>query len=103
VEKEKLERQIQEIVEEERKREEKLRVIGKHQPPMDETALILLLDLSEEERLAILETPEFSRFLEDSGKIIQRALSDGYDYIRDYAIGGEQPMYVLLFLYNHIS
>lgn len=52
-------------------------------------------DLSEEERIAILETPEFSRFLEDSGKIIQRALSDGYDYIRDYAIGGEQPMYVL--------
>ena len=51
-------------------------------------------DLTDEERLAILETPEFSRFLEDSGKIIQRALSDGYDYIRDYAIGGEQTMCV---------
>jgi dynein intermediate chain len=103
VEKEKLERQMQEIVEEERKREEKLRVIGEHQSPRDETALIPLSDLSEEERLAILETPEFSRFLEDSGKIIQRALSDGYDYIRDYAIGGEQPMYVSFILCSTLA
>lgn len=33
VEKERLERQIQEIVEEERRREDKLRVIGTHAPP----------------------------------------------------------------------
>ncbi|KAJ9105836.1 hypothetical protein QFC19_003406 [Naganishia cerealis] len=74
IEKEKLERQIQELVDEEKKRSRKGQVT----------------ELSQEEKLEILAAPEFARFLEDSGKIIQRALSDGYDYIRDYAIGGEE-------------
>nr|XP_018261064.1 dynein intermediate chain, cytosolic [Kwoniella dejecticola CBS 10117]OBR83222.1 dynein intermediate chain, cytosolic [Kwoniella dejecticola CBS 10117] len=43
--------------------------------------------LSDEQRQAIFAAPDFSVFIEESTKIVQRALSDGYDYIRDYTIG----------------
>ena len=44
-------------------------------------------ELSEDQRQAIYAAPDFSAFIEESTKIVQRALSDGYDYIRDYTIG----------------
>lgn len=47
------------------------------------------VELSEEERASILAAPEFLDFVEQSSKIVQRALNDGYDYIRDYTIGAE--------------
>ncbi|BEJ15171.1 hypothetical protein CspHIS471_0409380 [Cutaneotrichosporon sp. HIS471] len=43
--------------------------------------------LPDDQRQAILTAPEFSAFLEGSSRIVQRALSDGYDYIKDYTIG----------------
>ncbi|KAF9522680.1 cytoplasmic dynein intermediate chain, partial [Crepidotus variabilis] len=46
-------------------------------------------DLTEEERASIVGAPEFLEFVEQSSKIVQRALNDGYDYIRDYRIGTE--------------
>lgn len=46
-------------------------------------------DLTEEERATILTSPEFLDFVEESSKIIQRALSDAYDYTRDYRIGAD--------------
>ena len=46
-------------------------------------------DLTEEERGIILTAPEFVDFVESSTKIIQRALNDNYDYIRDYTLGAE--------------
>ena len=46
-------------------------------------------DLTEEERTIILGAPEFADFVESSTKIIQRALNDNYDYIRDYTLGAE--------------
>lgn len=46
-------------------------------------------ELTEEERASILAAPEFLDFVEQSSKIVQRALNDGYDYIRDYTIGTE--------------
>ncbi|KAF8972644.1 cytoplasmic dynein intermediate chain [Flammula alnicola] len=46
-------------------------------------------DLTEEERASILAAPEFLEFVENSSKIVQRALNDGYDYIRDYTINTE--------------
>ncbi|KAF8492500.1 dynein intermediate chain [Gautieria morchelliformis] len=46
-------------------------------------------ELTEEERASIFIAPEFIDFLEQSSKIVQRALSDGYDYIRDYTIGAD--------------
>ncbi|TFK25590.1 dynein intermediate chain [Coprinopsis marcescibilis] len=46
-------------------------------------------ELTEEERASILSAPEFLDFVEQSSKILQRALNDNYDYIRDYTIGAE--------------
>ncbi|KAL4072982.1 WD40-repeat-containing domain protein [Scleroderma yunnanense] len=46
-------------------------------------------ELSEEERTSIVTAPEFLDFVEQSSKIVQRALNDGYDYIRDYTVGTE--------------
>ncbi|KAG8911113.1 hypothetical protein FRC00_007051, partial [Tulasnella sp. 408] len=46
-------------------------------------------DLTEEERASIFVAPEFLDFVETSSKIVERALSDAYDYIRDYTIGAE--------------
>ncbi|KAF8629063.1 hypothetical protein AX15_003561 [Amanita polypyramis BW_CC] len=46
-------------------------------------------DLTEEERSSILSAPEFLDFVETSSKIVQRALNDNYDYIRDYTVGTE--------------
>ncbi|CAE6369175.1 unnamed protein product [Rhizoctonia solani] len=46
-------------------------------------------ELTEEERASIYIAPEFLEFVEQSTKIVQRALNDGYDYIRDYTIGTE--------------
>lgn len=48
-----------------------------------------MAELSEEERASILTSPEFVDFVEESSKIIQRALSDAYDYTRDYRIGAD--------------
>jgi dynein intermediate chain len=47
----------------------------------------LTADLSNERKQAIFAAPDFSAFVEESSKIVQRALSDGYDYIRDYTVG----------------
>lgn len=46
-----------------------------------------MADLSVEQKQAIYSAPDFSAFVEESSKIVQRALSDGYDYIRDYTVG----------------
>jgi dynein intermediate chain len=46
-------------------------------------------DLTEEERISVLAAPEFLDFVEQSSKIVQRALNDNYDYIRDYTSGAE--------------
>lgn len=53
------------------------------------TIFHLILELSEEERAFIIAAPEFLDFVDKSSKIVQRALNDGYDYIRDYTIGTE--------------
>lgn len=46
---------------------------------------------------SIYARPEFANFLESSSKIVQRALSDGYDYLRDYTItGGSMCVSLLL-------
>lgn len=51
--------------------------------------VFFLSDLTEEERASIVTAPEFLDFVEQSSKIVQRALNDGYDYIRDYTVGTE--------------
>ncbi|TCD65904.1 hypothetical protein EIP91_002019 [Steccherinum ochraceum] len=46
-------------------------------------------EMSEEEKHSLFAAPEFLEFLEQSTKIVQRALNDNYDYTRDYTIGAE--------------
>ncbi|EPT00912.1 hypothetical protein FOMPIDRAFT_1162216 [Fomitopsis schrenkii] len=46
-------------------------------------------EMTEEEKTSIFAAPEFLDFVEQSTKIIQRALNDNYDYVRDYTIGTE--------------
>ncbi|WVR09556.1 hypothetical protein IAU60_006625 [Kwoniella sp. DSM 27419] len=50
-------------------------------------AELCMADLSDEQRQAIFAAPDFSAFISESTRIVQRALSDGYDYIKDYTIG----------------
>ena len=45
--------------------------------------------MTEDEKNSIFSAPEFLDFVEQSTKIIQRALNDHYDYIRDYTVGAE--------------
>lgn len=56
--------------------------------------------MTEEERLSIFSAPEFLDFVEQSTKIIQRALNDNYDYIRDYTIGAESGPCVSLCIHE---
>ncbi|GAA5902031.1 hypothetical protein JCM5296_007559 [Sporobolomyces johnsonii] len=42
--------------------------------------------LSPPQLSSVFASPGFSEFLESSSKIVQRALSDSYDYLRDYAV-----------------
>ena len=46
-------------------------------------------ELTEEELASIVVDPEFNRFVDQSSKILQRALNDGYDYTRDHTVGAE--------------
>ncbi|CAL1714970.1 unnamed protein product [Somion occarium] len=46
-------------------------------------------EMTEEERNSIFSAPDFLDFVEQSTKIVQRALNDNYDYTRDYTIGTE--------------
>ena len=52
------------------------------------------VEMTEEEKTSIFSAPEFLDFVEQSTKIIQRALNDNYDYVRDYTIGTETGGYV---------
>ncbi|GAA5982471.1 hypothetical protein JCM11641_006126 [Rhodosporidiobolus odoratus] len=38
---------------------------------------------------SVFSSPGFADFLESSSKIVQRALSDSYDYLRDYTVSNE--------------
>lgn len=57
----------------------------------EKTDNLQLQTLPDEQRQAIFTSPDFTSFLEGSSLIVQRALSDGYDYIKDYTIGVEGP------------
>ena len=52
--------------------------------------------MTEEEKASIFSAPEFLDFVEHSTKIIQRALNDSYDYVRDYTLGTETGPCVVL-------
>ncbi|SPO30657.1 related to Dynein intermediate chain 1, cytosolic [Ustilago trichophora] len=51
-----------------------------------------LRELTEEERLTIYTAQDFSDFVEQSTKIVERALTDTYDYMRDYRISADDTL-----------
>ena len=62
---------------------------------MSMLSLVRFAEMTEEEKIGVFSAPEFLDFVEHSTKIIQRALNDNYDYVRDYTIGAETGAYVL--------
>ncbi|KAF8199142.1 cytoplasmic dynein intermediate chain [Pholiota molesta] len=56
---------------------------------LDQEIEEVIRELTEEERASIIAAPEFLEFVENSSKIVQRALNDGYDYIRDYTLNAD--------------
>ncbi len=51
-----------------------------------------LRELTEEERSAIYAAQDFSDFVEQSSKIVERALTDTYDYMKDYRIADDASL-----------
>lgn len=56
---------------------------------------LMKTELTAEQKQAILSAPDFSAFIEASTRIAQRALSDGYDYVKDYTIGLDGALWVV--------
>ncbi|KAI8329292.1 WD40-repeat-containing domain protein [Chlamydoabsidia padenii] len=46
-------------------------------------------DLTDEERKFILGAPEFIDFVDNSSKMVERALNEKYDFMKDYTLGGD--------------
>ena len=45
------------------------------------------IELTDEERKSILQSNEFVEFLDHSSKIVERAMSERYDFMKDYTLG----------------
>ena len=45
------------------------------------------LELTDEERKTILHSADFVEFLDHSSKILERAMSERYDFMKDYTLG----------------
>lgn len=61
--------------------------------------VVLVKELSEEQKQMIILSEEFQRFVLRSGKIMERALSESIDIYTDYIGGGDSDdaMYVLIY------
>lgn len=46
-------------------------------------------ELTDEERKAIVSSHDFLEFVDTSSKIVERALHETYDFMKDYTIGAE--------------
>lgn len=84
-------KRLEKEVEEERVRGEFSLFLSVERDGREGSPSLLLVDteLTEDQRAQIESAPEFLEFVESSSKIVQRALSDGYDYIRDYTLGAD--------------
>ena len=57
----------------------------------------MTVELSEEERAAILSSEQFIEFIDVSSKMIERALDDTYDFLKDYRKESNSAEYVATF------
>ncbi len=49
--------------------------------------LVPSTEITEDDRKALTAAPDFTKFMEESTKIVQRALKDTHDYTKDYSSG----------------
>lgn len=49
--------------------------------------LLFLLELTDEERKSIVQSAEFVDFIDHSSKILERAMTEKYDFMKDYTLG----------------
>ena len=52
--------------------------------------------MTEEERTAMFANPDLTEFVDFNSKVLERMISDNYDYIRDYKAGAESGLQVYL-------
>lgn len=45
------------------------------------------LELTEEESKIIQKSQEFAEFVDNSSKLVERALNEKYDFMKDYTLG----------------
>ncbi|KAK9761723.1 hypothetical protein K7432_013149 [Basidiobolus ranarum] len=85
------EEEIREKVQAEREKEDKLKLAALEEERAKqhkETEIASIVrELSEEEKQAILASNEFVDFVDQSSKIIERALNEKYDFMIDYTLG----------------
>lgn len=46
-----------------------------------------VIELTEEESKAIQKSQEFAEFVDNSSKLVERALNEKYDFMKDYTLG----------------
>ncbi|ORZ08066.1 WD40-repeat-containing domain protein [Lobosporangium transversale] len=83
------EEEIREQIKEEFAREEQLRLekLEAERLAKEETAPKEIPELTDEERKTILQSTEFIEFVDHSSKILERAMSEKYDFMKDYTLG----------------
>ncbi|RXK41479.1 dynein intermediate chain, cytosolic [Tremella mesenterica] len=67
--------------------EEERKALEKELEDLKSEDKVMPMELSSEQKQAIFHNPDFAVFIDESTRIVQRALSDNYDYIKDYTIG----------------
>ncbi|KAG0306606.1 hypothetical protein BGZ98_002077 [Dissophora globulifera] len=83
------EEELREQIKEELAREEQLRLEILEAERLEAEAAVPqeIPELTDEERKAIVQSPEFQEFVDHSSKILERAMSERYDFMKDYTLG----------------
>ena len=54
---------------------------------------MVIIELTEEEAKSIQKTQEFVEFVDLSTKLVERALNEKYDFMKDYTLGVDIERY----------
>lgn len=81
--------EIREQIKQELAQEEQLRqeLLEAERQAAEETAPQEIPELTEDERKAIVQSTDFVEFIEHSSKFVERAMSEKYDFMKDYTLG----------------
>ncbi|KAG0002280.1 hypothetical protein BGZ79_003295 [Entomortierella chlamydospora] len=83
------EEEIRQQIKEEFAREEQLRleILEAERLEKEEVLPQEVPELTDEERKAILQSADFVEFMDHSSKIVERAMTEKYDFMKDYTLG----------------